>query len=98
MDKWNIKIIDVGYKLERDVFIFRRTFDGKTEMLDGTIIDVGSAISSKPSLSLTVEQLQAFANELNKLGISPAKEYTTGKLEATEKHLKDMRALVFKKK
>jgi len=97
MDKWNIRIIDVGYKLERDVFIFRRIFDGKTEMLDGTIIDVGSAIS-KPSLSLTVEQLQTFANELNKLGISPAKEYATGKLEATEKHLKDMRALVFKKK
>ena len=41
MDKWNIRIIDVGYKLERDVFIFRRTFNGKTEMLDGAIIDLG---------------------------------------------------------
>jgi len=92
---WNIKIIDRGFKLQRDIYIFRQTFDGKMKMLDGKIYEIG-AQPEKPSLELDIEQLQEFASALNELGINPKKEFVEGKLEATEKHLEDMRKLVFK--
>lgn len=95
INNWNIRIIDSGYKLTKDVFIFRQTFDGKTETLGGEIFGMG-AMPMKPTIELDDEQLQAFANALNELGISPQKEFVEGKLEATEKHLEDMRKLVFK--
>lgn len=53
-------------------------------------------VVKEPSFKLNREQLQAFANALNEMGMNPQKEYTDGKLEATEKHLEDMRQLVFK--
>jgi hypothetical protein len=95
INNWKVKIIDPGYKLTYDVFIFRDTCDGKTEMVDGTIVIRGDK-PIKPSLELNKEQLQEFADSLNGMGISPRKEFIQGKLEATEKHLEDMRKLVFK--
>lgn len=93
MEDWKIKIIDVGYKLEKDIYIFRRTFDGKIEMLDGEIVDSG-LIPKKPTMSLTDDQLRVFAEAINQQGINPQKEFIEGKLEATENHLKDMRKLL----
>ena len=99
MNNWTIKIIDKGYKFERDIFIFRRV-GNKTEMLNGdgtaTFYEEGSAVVDKPTLSLNPETLQAFADELAYIGIKPQKGFLEGKIEATEKHLEDMRKLVFK--
>ena len=97
MEGWKIKIVDVGYKLSRDIFIYRQRFDGKGETINGEVFDFNSDVL-KPTLSLTDDQLRKLAEEINKQGINPAKEFTDGKLEATEKHLEDMRTLVFKKK
>lgn len=94
MENWNIKIVDLGYKLTKNIYIFRRTFDGKTELLGGEIFDHSGALPPKPTLELTDEQLRAFAEAINKEGINPQKEYVEGKLEATENHLKDMRKLL----
>ena len=97
MNEWIIRIVDVGYKLEKDIYIFIKNPNGDTEMLDGTIFPLGHGNKVKPTLSLTNGQMIAFAKALNKEGVNPEKEYTVGKLEATEKHLKDMRKLVLKK-
>jgi hypothetical protein len=94
-NNWLVKIIDKGYKITRDIYIFRRTFDGKTELLNGEVIEYGIN-PDKPTLELDPDQLQEFANALNDIGINPKKEFIEGKLEATEKHLEDMRKLVFK--
>ena len=97
MNDWNIRIVDVGYKLEKDIYIFRQRFDGKAETLNGEVFTVGE-LGMKPTLSLTNDQLRALTIEIENQGISPTKEFTTGKLEATEKHLEDMRKLVFEEK
>lgn len=96
MDNWTIRIIDKGYKFTRDVYIFRRV-PGGTEFLTGDntlkTFKEGEAVD-KPTLELEPEQLQALADELAKVGYAPQKGFLQGKLEATEKHLKDMRTLL----
>lgn len=94
MDNWKIKIIDVGYKLEKDIYIFRKRFDGRIETIDGEVGEVG--LVRKPTLSLTNEQLQELADAIASQGIKPQGGFIDGKLQATEKHLEDMRTLVFK--
>ena len=96
MDNWKIKITDVGYKMERDIYIYYKMFGDKIGVLHGDVIDTfngGDVI--KPSLSLPPEALQEFANALDALGFKPQQGFIQGKLEATEKHLEDMRKLVF---
>lgn len=92
MKEWKIQIASPGYKLTRDVYIFRETFDRKIEVMNVGIVEDG--VASKPSLELNDEQLQAFAEALNSIGIKPQQGYVEGKLEATESHLKDMRKLL----
>lgn len=88
-----IKIVDVGYKLEKDIYIFRKRNDNKIEMLNGDMYEYGN-LGIKPTISLTNEQLTLLVSEITKQGINPIKEFTQGKLEATEKHLEDMRTLL----
>ncbi len=87
MEEWTIKIIDVGYKFEKDVYIFRRLSDGKVQTLSGEVFDDTGIINPKPTLSLTNNQLRSLAEAINNQGINPQKEFTEGKLEATKKQL-----------
>lgn len=99
MENWIVKIIDKGFKFERDIYIYRKLGERMEIMgADNTLnaIEIGGAIPDKPTLSLNPETLQAFANALNDIGINPQREFIEGKLLATEKHLEDMRTLVFK--
>jgi len=97
-EEWTIKIVDVGYRFTRDVFIFRRTLGG-TEFIQGDgaglFVAEGEAIPPKPAIQLDPEALQALADELARTGYKPQKGFVEGKLNATEKHLEDMRKLVF---
>ena len=96
---WQIRIVDKGYAFSRDVFIFRK-LPGGAEFIqkDDTCVFIaeGSAIKPKAAIELEPEQLQALADELSKVGYKPQKGFMEGKLKATEKHLEDMRTLVFK--
>ena len=97
-DNWVIKIVDVGYTYTRDVFIFRRSIGGAEFIQnDGTALFVaeGSVERPKPTIQLDPEALQALADELSHVGYKPQKGFIEGKLTATEKHLEDMRRLVF---
>ncbi len=98
MENWQIKIIDKGYKYTRDVYIYRRS-NHKTEVWYGdkvTVYEEGASMSDMPSFSMTPEMLQDLSDALNNIGIKPQKGFMEGKLEATERHLSDMRELVFK--
>lgn len=92
-----IKIIDKGYKLSQEIYIVR-SFNGRTEILRDNSwypVDVG-AIDQKPTLELMPQELQGLADALAEKGIKPQEGFLEGKIEATEKHLEDMRKLVFK--
>lgn len=53
---------------------------------------------TEPFLRLTNQEAQELANELYAAGIHPTQAAgSAGQLDATRKHLEDMRALVFKK-
>mgnify|MGYP003419977400 CR=1 FL=1 len=95
MENWNIKIIDEGYRIDRAVYIFRKLGD-KTEIFRGKTLEIieFEAIT-EPSFYMSPEMLQEFANALDKNGISPKQGFVEGKREATEKHLDDMRKIVF---
>ncbi len=97
MDNWTVKIIDKGYKFERDIYIYARSGDKtivKNSDNTATIYGYGEPIPDKPTLSLNPETLQALADALDKVGIKPQKGFVEGKLQATESHLKDMRTLL----
>lgn len=96
MDEWKVKIVDAGYKITKELYIFREIGNGKREhIIDGKIktIEHGE-IPSKPTLELTDSALQQLAEQLNEKGYKPQKGYLEGKLEATELHLKDTRTLL----
>lgn len=102
MENWNIQIVSPGYKFDRDIYIFRKLPGGQTQIMqqDGSmkVYEPGSAVPQSPSFSLSPEVLQAFSDTLNSHGFKPQKGFIEGKLEATERHLGDMRTLLkFKK-
>jgi len=96
MENWKVKIIDKGYTRLLDIFLYCNN-GNKIELVQkggetSEVFEDGAV--KEPSFKLLPEQLQAFADALNKMGINPQKEYVEGKLEATENHLKDMRKLL----
>ena len=90
-----IRIVDPGYKLQSDIYIYFHIGD-KIGILQGdTVVTLehGAAIP-KPTLSLDRESLQALSDALNDKGFKPKEGFLEGKLNATENHLKDMRTLL----
>ena len=96
-ENWTIRIVDKGYKFERDVYIFRQVAGG-TEFMsnDGNVTRIleSGVAPEKPTIELNPEQLQALADELAQVGYKPQKGFIEGKLEATERHLSDTRTLL----
>lgn len=65
-----------------------------------TIAEEGSTVC-KPFITFRghdTEMMRAFSDELNRFLGKPDETFTRGKLEATERHLQDMRDLALKKK
>lgn len=99
-NNWKVKIIDKGFVEWLDIYVFRKVVG--TEFID--VVRNGNTIQrinhdhhvpqQEPSFRLDREQLQAFSEALNDMGINPRKEYIEGKLEATENHLSDMQKLL----
>ena len=81
------------------IYGFKHAKEGILEAITGlefTQVDEGSAY--QPFLFLTNTEAQELANELYAAGIHPTQAAgSAGQLEATCKHLEDMRTLVFKK-
>ena len=99
--KLNVFLQEVPGAFNKNLYIFLPTIKpgvmkilysgGKTKEYE-----IGSAIN-EPTLVLSPEMMEMLMEELLSQGIKPpAHSFVEGKLEATEAHLKDMRALVFK--
>jgi len=98
MENWTVKIVDKGYCDVLDIFVYQRDFDGKIHLLQkGDLVETfDSGAVKEPSFKMNKFQLQAFADAMSDMGIKPQEGFLEGKLGATEKHLEDMRTLVFK--
>lgn len=98
--EWNVEINDNHATTFKNVWIYMRRPDGSDDILqsDGvTIKNIKHGAPMEPTMKLSPETLEAFFNALSRKGFTPPKaSHTEGKLEATERHLKDMRKLVFK--
>jgi len=91
---WKVRIRESLGLMTYGIFIYREV-GGKLEISRGNLIEtVEEGSAPEPSLELYPQQLQAFANALNEMGINPQKEYIEGKLEATTSHLADLRTLL----
>lgn len=94
---WEVRLVEVPGKIGKALHIFRMIDSSKIEhwRFDGVveIKPVGEAI--EPTLYVFTEQLQALALALNESGVKlPEKAFVEGKLEATERHLSDMRKML----
>ena len=98
---WKIRLKDNVYTQGKDLYIFRSLVHG-TEILkkDGSLemFEHHTAIPQEPFITLDIDMLQPLSDALAENGIKPQQGFFEGKLESIEKHLEDMRTLVFKKK
>lgn len=80
-----------------DIYIYRKLPEGRIEVLHSgdvtTVADLGAHL--KPSLSLNDDQFKLLIDAIHKDYKPSEGKYTEGKLEATERHLEDMRELIF---
>lgn len=97
MGTWKIEIKTAPATTGHEIWIYRPTFQGKVEILQPdmtTVItfDQGS-IDVKPTLKLDHFIFQSLVDAIH--GFKPSEgKFTEGKLEATERHLADMRQLL----
>lgn len=106
--KYTAKIIPLTGRFDSELYLYRQDGEriyGLTINEDGTLIETEYNIATtnnKPFIVARETIIRAILESLEEvkkpLGVQdPIKEYSQGKLEATEKHLEDMRTLVFKK-
>jgi hypothetical protein len=93
-DNWKVQILDSPGKAGKDIYIYCNNPDGTTDFLVGNKIEkikeLGVA-TDKCKLFLNTHILQELSDALNESGFKPQKGYLEGKLEATERHLEDIR-------
>ncbi len=107
--EWRVKIATGGPAEDR-LHIFRRV-NGGVEVIvkieEGTLttkfVPAGGSLSEQCTLSASTENMrgivEAFVRYAQSQGFKSSEESRdSGKLEATTRHLEDMRSLVFKKK
>ena len=100
MENWKIEIGYQQFRVNKCIYITRKGHDGKYYIWRGNreeVINSKEGESIKPSFEFTDEMLQQLVEVLDSKGFKPKQGFLEGKLEATDKHLQDMRNLVFKK-
>lgn len=99
-DNWKAHIVFRPEMLASAVYLYREVGNSREYLLaDGSIVsaDRTSVIKDDPKLAfLHDEQLKALGIAISKNGYqAPNEHLIEGKLLATERHLEDMRKLVF---
>lgn len=98
-ENWKVRIENSPATILREVWVYRHLPDGKTEILQpdlktATTVDPYVVHDEqKPTMLLHPDILEALVAEAKNLTPTP-KQYTEGKLEATESHLSDLRQLL----
>jgi len=96
-NEWVVKVKDAAPLSGHRLWIFQKTFKG-TATYNGQITTEhahGEAVDEKESIFLSDDMLKALIDAIHKNFKPSEGKFTEGKLEATEKHLEDMRKLVF---
>ena len=95
LEQWNSGF-DVIFWIKTDSYIAV----AEPILMKATPLDSTQAVSpSMPTLRISPTTAQAFMDELWNVGIRPTEgSGSAGALAATQRHLDDMRALVFKRK
>lgn len=97
---WQVQVEQVGGRYAKQIYIYRTMHDGTVEVMQSDLNTVTTYPAkydqTKPiAPTLIVEEglLALIVNAVK--GIKPPeRQYTEGKLEATENHLKDLRHLL----
>ena len=105
MGEWEFFIQDDMMRNRATVYLSRYMGDSKREFVCGDgalkLLDETGPVDDKEDYSFgsfTSQQLQALADGLAREGLKTTNDAKNeGLLEATNKHLEDMRSLVFKK-
>ena len=98
--EWKIAIYRPAGLIGYDVTIYRSIGSGEMEVLVGSdMVRFKEGETIPPSLRFQNPQmLKELVRAIGEMGIrEDHQSFSEGKLEATEKHLEDMRTLVFKK-
>lgn len=97
---WHCEVQEELHRANKKIFIYRVVSPTEFEMIategDQTVIrtvDRNTRLIEVPTLNLPEEAFQALVDALKNRKPTEAK-YTEGKLEATERHLDDMRTLL----
>lgn len=95
--EWRLHLDRTPGRVGLAVTIYRDLPNGSIEVMDGgdTITTYAPTVPVKPTLYLPDDSmLQLFVDAAAKRGMKHQGGYTDGELEATKKHLEDMRTLV----
>jgi len=104
MENWTVFIKDEPFFARKQVYIHRKVgdqicilnSDGVTETWHPIGTDMGNIL---PTLQMSGALFQTFVDKIAELGIKPTEgKFIEGRMVATEKHLEDMRRLVFDSK
>lgn len=99
MEGFKVQLKQLTGLLMWDVLIYQSLPNGDTELFnhlfEGTILPKYGAYV-EPTFRIPENVLPVLMEALSKNGVKlPEKAFIEGKLEATERHLEDMRTLVF---
>jgi len=92
MDDRVIAVVNPG---ERTIDVYARVLIGDRYHILGRDFTPGE--QSDPTIRIPEHFAASIAVAIQECGLPSGKNYDRGKLEATERHLEDLRRLVFKK-
>ena len=96
---WKAKVVDNFDNMRKELYIFQQRDNAKLFLTPKGVISVVNGKQPKEPVyfaGFENEQAQAIANAFGEAGIKLASTHKIeGTLEATQKHLEDMRKLVF---
>lgn len=96
MDKWQVGVHRRPERTGVDIFVYRKNGVTRTEVLksDGSIVDMPRGAAIEPTLSLEEDIFRELVDAIH-ADFKPSEgKFTEGKVEATERHLQDLRHLL----
>ncbi len=98
--EWQVEIKDDFSTRNKLVWIFMRKPDGSDDILQSdfkTVKNIGMGEACEPTIKIQPDMFQKLFEAMCGAGMKPpVASFNEGNLEATKKHLEDMRTLVFK--
>lgn len=96
ISEWKIRFVERPEIDGRYLYICRTSHDDRFEVMmsDGKTMVYDRGVETKPTLFLSRDMFQAIVDAVHKDFKPSEGKFTEGKLEATERHLADLRQLL----